>query len=179
MNNELYFLSWNKGTSDVDCMDKAANRYGFKYHLWQHWAKHYPTTYLSYPDIEAFIDFEIKSRVEKAFEQKALAFIKLKNTTGSKFAIINPNIQYIPSEEPQVYGIRTFQKFKYMANNGRSGETTKNERGMKGKLVAVNSVEEFLDQKNIFEKWKQKVLSGDQKYQKIVGKPIPEPKTTS
>jgi hypothetical protein len=179
MNNELYFLSWNKGTSDLDCMDKAANRYGFKYHLWDYWSKNYPSTYIPYPDVESFIDFEIKSRVEKAFEQKSLAFIKLKNTTGSRFAIINPNIQYLPAEDPQVFGKRTYQKFKYMANNGRSGETTKNERGMKGKLVAVSSVEEFLDQKQIFEKWKQKVLSGDQKYQKIVGKPIPEPKTNS
>lgn len=172
MNNELYFLSWNKGTSDTDCMDKAANRYGFKYHLWEYWSKNYPNTYVPYPDSESFIDSEIKMRIEKAFEQKALSFVKLKNTTGSKFAIINSNVQYFPSDDPQELGIRTYQKFKYMSNNGRSGEVLKNERGMKGKLVAVSSVEEFLDQKIIFEKWKQKVLSGDQKYQKIIGKPV-------
>lgn len=179
MNNELYFLSWNKGTSDLDCMEKAANRYGFKYHLWQYWSKSWPSNYVAYPDLESFIDFEIKSRVEKAFDQKSLAFVKLKNTTGSKFAIVNPNIQYFPAEDEQVFGKRTYQKFKYMSNNGRSGETTKNVRGMKGKLVAVSSVLDFLDQKIIFEKWKQKVLSGDQKYQKIVGKPISDPVTTS
>jgi hypothetical protein len=150
-------------------MEKAANRYGFKYHLWQYWSKSWPANYVAYPDVESFIDFEIKSRVEKAFDQKALSFVRLKNTTGSRFSIINPNIQYFPSDEPEVFGKRTYQKFKYMANNGRSGEVTKNERGMKGKLVAVSNVEEFLDQKIIFEKWKQKVLSGDQKYQKIVG----------
>lgn len=172
MNTEIYFLSWNKGTSDLDCMDKAANRYGIKYHLWQNWATSWPSSYLSYPDVESFVEFEIKNRVEKAFKDRALSFVKLKNATGSKFAIINPNIQYFPSKEPQVFGARAYQEFKYMANNGRSGEVLKNERGMKGKLVAVASVEEFLDEKIVFEKWKQKVLSGDQKYQKIVGKPI-------
>jgi hypothetical protein len=179
MNDELYFLSWNKGTSELDCLDRAANRYGLNYNRWQYWSREYPGTYLSYPDLESFIDLEIQKRVSNAFETKSLSFVKLKNTTGSRFAIINPNIQYLPAEDVQVFGKRAYQKFKYMANNGRSGETVKNERGMKGKLVAVSSVEEFLDQKQIFEKWKQKVLSGDQKYQKIVGKPILEPKTTS